>query len=127
MLSLSPSSRYYLYRHQTDMRKGFDGLSGLVREALSKDPLCGDMFIFFNRRCTQVKLLVWERDGFAIYHKRLERGTYELPSDQSAELRADELMLILQGISLKSVRRRKRFDISKNIFEKSQAACFTNG
>lgn len=127
MLSLSPSSRYFLYRHQTDMRKGFDGLSGLVREALSKDPLSGDVFIFFNRRCTQVKLLVWERDGFAIYHKRLERGTYELPADQSAELRADELMLILQGISLKSVRRRKRFDISKNIFEKSQAACFTNG
>ena len=127
MLSLSPSSRYFLYRHQTDMRKGFDGLSGLVREALSKDPLSGDIFIFFNRRSTQVKLLVWERDGFAIYHKRLERGTYELPSDQSVELRADELMLILQGISLKSVRRRKRFDISENNFEKSQAACFTNG
>lgn len=127
MLSLSPSSRYFLYRHQTDMRKGFDGLSGLVREALSKDPLSGDIFIFFNRRSTQVKLLAWERDGFAIYHKRLERGTYELPSDQSVELRADELMLILQGISLKSVRRRKRFDISKNNFEKLQPACFTNG
>ena len=127
MLSLSPASRYFLYRHQADMRKGFDGLSGLVREALSKDPLTGDVFIFFNRRCTQVKLLAWERDGFAIYHKRLERGTYELPSHQSVELRADELMLILQGISLKSVRRRKRFDISKNNFEKSQHACFTNG
>jgi len=108
------------------MRKGFDGLSGLVREALSKDPLSGDVFIFFNRRCTQVKLLVWEQDGFAIYHKRLERGTYELPSDQSTELRSDELMLILQGISLKSVRRRKRFDISKNNFETSEHRSFIN-
>ena len=109
------------------MRKGFDGLCGLVREGLSKDPLSGDVFIFFNRRCTQVKLLVWERDGFAIYHKRLEQGTYELPSDQSAELRSEELMLILQGISLKSVRRRKRFDISKNNFDRSEQRSFVNG
>lgn len=127
MLSLSPSNRYFLYRNQADMRKGFDGLGGLVREGLSKDPLSGDVFIFFNKRRTQVKLLLWERDGFSLYHKRLERGTYELPSTASVELRSDELMLILQGISLKSVRRRKRFDISKNNFEKSQPACFTNG
>lgn len=66
------------------MRKGFDGLSGLVREG---DPLSGDVFIFFNRRRTQVKLLLWERDGFSIYHKRLERGTYELPVNASVELR----------------------------------------
>lgn len=127
MLSLSASSRYFLYRNQADMRKGFDGLCGLVREGLSRDPLSGDVFIFFNRRCTQVKLLVWERDGFAIYHKRLEQGTYELPSDQSAELRSEELMLILQGISLKSVRRRKRFDISKNNFDRSEQRSFVNG
>lgn len=93
------------------MRKGFDGLSGLVREELQKDPLSGDVFIFFNKRRTQVKLLLWERDGFSIYHKRLERGTYELPVWPKVELRDDELMLILQGISLKSVRRRARFDI----------------
>ena len=103
------------------MRKGFDGLSGLVRDGLAKDPLSGDVFIFFNKRRTQVKLLLWERDGFSIYHKRLERGTYELPSltnsSTSVELRSDELMLILQGISLKSVRRLKRFDAAKNIFQ----------
>lgn len=104
------------------MRKGFDGLSGLVRQGLLKDPLSGDIFIFFNKRRTQVKLLLWEKDGFSIYHKRLERGTYELPSEDrsgSVELRSDELMLILQGISLKSVRRRERFDQSKNIFQNS--------
>ena len=109
------------------MRKGFDGLSGLVREGLSKDPLSGDIFIFFNRRRTQVKLLVWEKDGFLIYHKRLERGTYELPGSTSNELRSDELMLILQGISLRSVRRRKRFDLNKNNFESSSEKTFTNG
>lgn len=127
MLSLSPSNRYFLYRHQADMRKGFDGLSGLVREGLSKNPLSGDVFIFFNRRRTHVKLLLWERDGFSLYHKRLERGTYELPPTASVELRSDELMLILQGISLKSVRRRKRFDSNENNFSKSEGNCFING
>lgn len=127
MLSLSPSNRYFLYRHQADMRKGFDGLSGLVREGLSKDPLSGDVFIFFNKRRTHVKLLFWEGDGFSLYHKRLERGTYELPSRASVELRSDELMLILQGISLKSVRRRKRFDGSENNYSKSEQNCFING
>ena len=105
------------------MRKGFDGLSGLVRDGLKKDPIGGDVFIFFNKRRSQVKLLLWERDGFSVYHKRLERGTYELPlhTGDSVELRSDELMLILQGISLKSVRRRERFDQSKNIFKTSAA------
>ncbi len=127
MFSLSQAHRYFLYRDQADMRKGFDGLSGLVREGLQKDPLSGDVFIFFNGRRTQVKLLLWERDGFSIYHKRLEQGTYELPVPSKAELRTDELMLILQGISLKSVRRRTRFDIDKNKFESSSSKSFMNG
>jgi transposase len=114
MFSFSPGRRYFLYRHQADMRKGFDGLSGLVRDGLQKDPLSGDVFIFFNKRRTQVKLLVWDQDGFSIYYKRLERGTYELPTTASPELRSDELMLILQGISLKSVRRRKRYALPEN-------------
>lgn len=113
------------------MRKSFDGLSGLVREGLSKDPLSGEVFIFFNARRTQVKLLVWERDGFAIYYKRLEQGTFELPvmdeNTNSAELRSDELMLILTGISLNSVRRRKRFELEKNNFAKSDDQTFING
>jgi transposase len=109
------------------MRKGFDGLSGLVREGLGKDPLSGEVFIFFNRRRNHVKLLLWERDGFSIYHKRLERGTYELPVNASTELGSAELMLILQGISLKSVRRRKRFDRAKNNFETSLQTSFING
>ena len=99
------------------MRKGFDGLSGLVRNELERDPLGGDVFIFFNRRRNQVKLLLWEGDGFSIYNKRLERGTYELPavkkSASSIPLGSDELMLILQGISLQTVVRRKRFTLQK--------------
>jgi transposase len=119
MLSLSASQRYFLSRDKTDMRKGVDGLSGLVRDGLKQDPLRGDIFIFFNGRRNQVKLLLWERDGFAIYYKRLERGTFELPlidgQTTSVELRSDELMLILQGITLSSVRRRKRFHFPENI------------
>lgn len=127
MLSLSSSCRYFLYRHPTDMRKGFDGLSGLVRDGLQKDPLSGDVFIFFNKRRSQVKLLLWERDGFSMYYKRLEQGTYELPLSTSTELKSSELMLILQGISLKSVRRRKRFDLNENNFDTSSQTSFVNG
>ncbi|CAN5223098.1 IS66 family insertion sequence element accessory protein TnpB [soil metagenome] len=125
MLSLSAASRYFLYRDKADMRKGIDGLSGLVRSGLKQDPLSGDVFIFFNHRRNQVKLLHWERDGFAIYYKRLERGTYELPFvddlSNSTSLRSDELMLILQGISLASVQRRKRFHFVENKSAETQA------
>lgn len=127
MLSLSTSCRYFLYQAPTDMRNGFDGLSGLVRQGLSKDPLSGDVFIFFNKRRSHVKLLLWEKDGFSIYHKRLERGTYEIPASATMELRSDELMLILQGISLKSIRRRERFDQSQNNFQTSVQSSFVNG
>lgn len=127
MLALSPSCRYFIYHPQADMRKGFDSLSGLVRDGLAKNPLSGDVFIFFNRRRTQVKLLLWEHDGYSVYYKRLERGSYELPLHDSVELRADDLLLILQGISLKSVRRRKRFDLNKNNFETSRPTSFING
>ena len=117
MLSLSSSCRYYLYQGQTDMRKGFNGLSGIVRNNLNQDPLSGDVFIFLNKRRNQVKLLLWEGDGFSLYYKRLEGGTYELPTIThqhcSVSLRHDELMLILQGISLKSVQRRKRFKLGE--------------
>lgn len=118
MLSISSAYRYHLYRGVADMRKSFDGLSGIVRNELQKDPLRGEVFIFINKRCNQVKLLLWEGDGFSLYYKRLEKGTYELPSrDENTtcvQLCSDELMLILKGISLKSIRRRKRFSMKEN-------------
>ena len=95
------------------MRKGFDSLSGIVSSKMNQDALGGAVFIFLNKKHNQVKLLLWEGDGFGLYHKRLEQGTFELPYHdvQSAGLSItnEQLQLILQGISLRSVRRRKRY------------------
>ena len=112
MLHLSTACTYYLYRGHADMRKGFDGLCGLVTTAMALDALSGSVFIFLNRRRTQVKLLLWEGDGFAIYQKRLERGTYELPlssdTSPSVVVEARQLQFILQGVSLKKIVYRPR-------------------
>ena len=113
MLHLSSWCQYYLYADSTDMRKGFDSLSGLVTMQLQMNALSGAIFIFFNKKRNQVKLLLWEGDGFSMYYKRLEKGTYELPApgddNPSKLITAQQLQLILQGISLKSVRKRKRY------------------
>lgn len=114
MLSLSSGFHYYLYRGVTDFRCGMDSLSGLVRRELGQDPLSGAIYIFFNRTRTQVKLLHFEGDGFALYQKRLERGTYEVPTvtdEKEIRISSESLQLILQGIQLKSVQRRKRFSL----------------
>ena len=117
MFSLSERHQYYLYEASTDMRKGFDGLSGLVRNELDKNPLSGDVYIFINRGRNRMKLLVWEEGGFVLYYKRLERGRFEYPStkgdNKSAVISWQQLMLIVKGIDLKSVKRRKRFLIKK--------------
>lgn len=95
------------------MRKGIDSLSGLVTTELQMNALSGSVFIFFNKKHNQVKLLLWEGDGFSMYYKRLEKGTYEIPAVRDdipgALMSAEELQLILQGISLRSVRKRKRY------------------
>lgn len=113
MLAFSSRQRYYLYRGVTDMRKGFNGLSGLVRDHIPHDLLSGDVFIFLNRRRDRIKLLVWDRDGFIVWYKALERGTYELPGgvtqSESLELAWTDLQLLLEGIEIKSVIRRKRY------------------
>lgn len=112
MLHLSTACTYYLYRGHTDMRKGFDGLCGIIKSQMALNALNGSVFIFMNRRRTQVKLLLWEGDGFAIYYKRLEKGTYELPvingSSTTAALDARQLQFILQGVSLKKIVYRPR-------------------
>ncbi|MCB9302619.1 MAG: IS66 family insertion sequence element accessory protein TnpB [Lewinellaceae bacterium] len=116
MFSLNERNRYFLYRSATDMRKGFDGLSGVVRNSLGMDPLSGDVFIFLNRRRTHMKLLVWEESGFVVYYKRLERGRFEYPNMNgtggSLVISWRQLMLIIEGIELKSVRQRKRFSLA---------------
>ena len=113
MLHLSSGCNYYLYTGAADMRKGFDSLSGLVTSVMQLGVLSGSVFIFINKKHNQVKLLLWEGDGFSIYYKRLEKGTYELPAvddkNDSLSISAQQLQFILQGISLKSIRRRKRY------------------
>jgi transposase len=97
-----------------DMRKSFDGLAAIVSEELGQNPLSGHLFVFTSKRRDRVKLLYFERGGYAIWYKRLEEGTFALPqpsSDgKSVQLSAEELGLILSGIDLASVRRRKRYE-----------------
>ena len=112
MLALSDAFRYFLYAKPADMRKSFYSLAALVREELHQDPLTGDIFIFLSRRRTHIKLLRWEGDGFALYSKRLEQGSYELPKagdENSFVISHKELLLILQGISLGQIKYRKRY------------------
>jgi transposase len=115
MLSLHDNRRYFLYRVSTDMRKSFDGLSGLVKQEMKQHVLGGDVFIFINRRRNQVKLLCWEKDGLAVYHKRLEKGTFELPvtgTEPVITLTALQLRLIMDGIQLQSIKHRLRYRLT---------------
>ncbi len=126
MLSLGSKHRYYLHREAVDMRKGFDGLSGLVVSSMGGDPLSGDVFIFINRQRNRMKLLVWESGGFVLWYKRLESGSFEVPiaaeGSTTVGISWQKLVLILEGISLQSVVKRKRYlgpgkgkkDIEKN-------------
>jgi len=113
MLSLPPQLRVYLCTRPTDMRKSFDGLLALAQEHLARDVLEGGLFVFINRRRDRVKLLWWDRDGLAIFYKRLEAGTFQLPSGDARttglELDATELALLLAGVDLASVKRRMRY------------------
>lgn len=111
MLSFSSRQRYFLYRGVTDMRKGFNGLSGLVREHISHELMSGDVFIFLNKRRDRIKLLVWDRNGFVVWYKVLERGTFEMPvaGKASLEMSWTDIQLLLEGIEIKSAKRRKRY------------------
>ena len=109
MLGIGVNSRIYLYRGVADMRKGFDGLSGIVRNELSEDPMDGTLFVFLNRSRDKVKVLYWDRDGYAIWTKRLERGCFSLPSGGGGEIGMSELALLLDGVSVKVVKRSARW------------------
>jgi transposase len=105
--------RVYLAAGSTDMRKGFDSLAALVRDALGHDPLSGSLFLFIGRGRDRIKVLSWEADGFCLWYKRLEEGTFRVPAPQdggaSVELRASELAMLLEGIDLGRIKRRHRF------------------
>jgi transposase len=113
MFSLGHSQRYYLYDKACDMRKGFDGLCGLVSKELGKSPVDGSVYVFINGQRTQLKLLHWEHGGLVLYQKRLERGRFSVPdlSIRKGELYWPELVLIVEGIELSAVKKRKRFSL----------------
>jgi len=112
MLSFAPGLQVFLAIEPVDMRKSFDGLAAAVRTVFAKDVLDGQLFLFFNRRRDRVKLLWWDRDGYAIFAKRLEAGTYELPAHaaeaKQLRLEAPQLALILSGVQF-SVQQRRRY------------------
>lgn len=115
MLHLSTSCRYFYYNGIADMRKGAYSLSGLVRSEMNRDVLSGDIFIFIGRRGNKIKLLQWDSDGFALYEKGLEQGSFERPlvNEQGTNsISAQQLQHILQGVILKSIRLKKRFAVT---------------
>ena len=112
MLSLPPAVRIFVATQPADMRKSFNGLSIATRQVLAQDPLSGHLFIFFNRRRTMVKGLYWDRSGYCVWAKRLEKGTFRLPiwdGEAVVEMEAAELGLILEGLDLRGARRRRRW------------------
>lgn len=114
MIHLPASVRVYLCLTPCDMRRSFDGLHALVREYLELDAFGGHLFVFASRRRDRIKILYWDRDGFALWSKRLEEGTYAMPFGDSGEERrreitSRELTALLSGIDLERTTRRKRY------------------
>jgi len=116
MFTLSSGLRYQLYNQPTDMRKSFDGLSGIIRNELDGNPCSGDVFIFINRNRNKMKLLHWQGIGFTLYYKRLEEGTFE-PLDYdtqtgSISLTYAQIVMLIDGLSIKNIQKRKQFSLS---------------
>ena len=124
----SPQVRIYLYAKNVDMRKSFDGLHAIVQTEFHKDIRSGDLFLFLNRRLDRLKLLHWDRDGLVIWMKRLEQGTFQRPpsatNSNQVVMDATDLALLLSGIELTSVKRRKRYAVDKQLG--ATATCSTS-
>ena len=118
MFGLEDSRRYYVCQRYVRMNMGINGLSKIVSNELKRPLLNGDVFIFFGKNLQMVKLLCWDGDGFLLYQKRLEKGTFELPrfrpDQKAAEMPYRTLSAIMRGVSLKSVRYRKRLMIGNS-------------
>ena len=112
MLSLPTSVRVYLARGATDMRKSIDGLAAVTKDVLEHEPMSGHLFVFCNRRRDRIKILYWERSGFWLLHKRLERGTFSWPlpdgsEEKQIELSSSDLAALLGGLDLRQAKRRR--------------------
>jgi transposase len=122
MIGFSLAAQIHLCLQPTDMRKNFDGLMGLVTTGLGKDPVRDGAFVFVNKRRDKMKILLFDRHGFWLLYKRLEAGCFQMPADVSSSLDPEslrityeQLVMIIEGIDLLSVKRRKRYTISKEI------------
>ena len=114
MLTLPSSVRIFVAAEAVDLRRGFDGLAAATRSLIREDPLNGHLFVFLNRRRNRIKVLVWDRTGYLVVYKRLERGTFQLPmqparGERHVEVDAGELTLILEGVDLRGAIRRPRW------------------
>jgi transposase len=116
MLSITKLHRCYLYRGNTDMRKGIDSLCGLVRNDLGKNPMSGELFVFFCRTRKRIKILLWDEDGYSLYQKRLELGSFEMPEGASLHqtITAGQLNFLLSGVNLKKLTYRPRYQHTIN-------------
>jgi transposase len=118
-LDRAQSARIWLAAEAADMRCGFDRLAERVKTVIGQDPLAGHLFVFRSRRGDRLKILVWDRDGFVLWYKRLEAGVFKLPKAEaetrSVELRASELAMILDGIDVSRLKRTPRYDLAPSI------------
>ena len=116
MFSLTSSQRYFLYRSPADMRKSFDGLSGLVLQQMKRDPLSGDVYMFISNRKDRIKLLRWEPGGFVLYYKRLEEGALAMPEGiwegETRRVSWPELVLLIEGIIIEKYQQNKRYKVA---------------
>lgn len=125
MLTLPPNTRIYLAVGPVDMRRSFDGLAATV-VGLDLDPLCGHLFVFINKRRSHLKVLFFDRNGYAIFYKRLERGTFQLPrvlpGTRQVEVDATTLHMILEGIDLRTAVRRPRYERPRGSHHRTSAS-----
>lgn len=117
MIGFTSHHTYYLYMEVTDMPKGYNGLSDPVRTKMALDTTNGDVHVFFNRNCQLMKMLVWDHNGYAIYSKRLEKGTFEQITDKTKGTKYgiayNHLVMLLSGISLLGIKKRPRYRLVK--------------
>lgn len=118
MLTLSPTLKVYVAAEAVDLRKGFDGLGAATHAIVKQDPLSGHLFVFINRRRNRMKMLLWQRSGYLLLYKRLERGTFRLPKrpdpgKRHIEIDVTELALMMEGIDLREATRRPRWEAVK--------------
>lgn len=118
MLNFAFTMPIHLCCSPTDMRKNFDGLSSIITNCFNKDPIRDGIFVFVNRQRNRMKILIWDRHGYWLLYKRLEAGRFQMPpvdnhsTKEALQITYEQLMLIIEGIDLASVKRRKRYSLS---------------